>query len=113
KYLLVGPGRWGSADRWLGIPVDWSDICNVDIIIETASEKLHAEPSQGSHFFHNITTMGINYISVSKKEGGFFKADWLTSLPVNKESAHVGHIVLDKPITIKVDGRTSRCVMMK
>ena len=113
KYLLVGPGRWGSADRWLGIPVDWSDICNVDIIIETASEKLHAEPSQGSHFFHNITTMGINYISVSKKEGGFFKADWLTSLPVNKESTHVGHVILDKPITIKVDGRTSRCVMMK
>jgi len=113
KYLLIGPGRWGSADRWLGIPVDWADICNVDIITETESARLNAEPSQGSHFFHNITTMGINYISVSEKDGGFFKGDWLTSLPAKKESAHVRYVALDKPITIKVDGRTSRCVMMR
>ena len=113
KYLLIGPGRWGSADRWLGIPVDWADICNVDVITETASEQLNAEPSQGSHFFHNITTMGINYISVSKKEGGFFKGDWLTALPAKKESAHVRYVALDKPVTVKVDGRTSRCVMMR
>ena len=79
KYLLIGPGRWGSADRWLGIPVDWTDICNVDVIAETTSDALNAEPSQGSHFFHNITTMGINYISVSEKNGGFFKGEWLTS----------------------------------
>ncbi len=113
KYLLIGPGRWGSADRWLGIPVDWADICNVDIITETESERLNAEPSQGSHFFHNITTMGINYISVSEKDGGFFKGDWLTSLPAKEESAHVRYVALDKPITIKVDGRASRCVMMR
>ena len=112
KYLLIGPGRWGSADRWLGIPVDWTDICNVDVITETTSAHLNAEPSQGSHFFHNITTMGINYISVSEKEGGFFKEAWLTALPAQKESAHVRYVALDKPITIKVDGRTSRCVMI-
>jgi DNA-binding NarL/FixJ family response regulator len=113
KYLLIGPGRWGSADRWLGIPVDWTDICNVDVITETTSAHLNAEPSQGSHFFHNITTMGINYISVSEKEGGFFKGAWLTALPAQKESAHVRYVALDKPITIKVDGRASRCVMMR
>jgi len=113
KYLLIGPGRWGSADRWLGIPVDWTDICNVEVITETTSAHLNAEPSQGSHFFHNITTMGINYISVSEKEGGFFKGDWLAALPAQKESTHVRYVTLDKPITIKVDGRTSRCVMIR
>jgi DNA-binding NarL/FixJ family response regulator len=113
KYLLIGPGRWGSADRWLGIPVDWTDICNVDVIAETTSDRMHAEPSQGSHFFHNITTMGINYISISEKNGGFFNGAWLTSLPSIKESEHVRYVALDKPITIKVDGRSSRCVMMR
>ena len=113
KYLLIGPGRWGSADRWLGIPVEWTDICNVDVIAETSSERLNAEPSQGSHFFHNITTMGINYITVSEKNGGFYKGDWLASLPAKKESAHVRYVALDEPVTIKVDGRTSRCVMMR
>jgi len=113
KYLLIGPGRWGSADRWLGIPVDWVDICNVDVIMETTTEHLNSEPSQGSHFFHNITTMGINYISVSDKESGFFRGDWLAVLPAQKESTHVRYVSLDKPITIKVDGRTSRCVMMR
>ena len=66
KYLLIGPGRWGSADRWLGIPVNWNEICGVGAIIETAFLNLKADPSQGSHFFHNITTLGINYISISK-----------------------------------------------
>jgi len=113
KYLLIGPGRWGSADRWLGIPVDWIDICNVDVIMETTSAHLKAEPSQGSHFFHNISTMGINYISVSEKEDDFFKGDWLTELPTQKESTYVRYVTLDKPITIKVDGRSSRCVMMR
>ena len=113
KYLLIGPGRWGSADRWLGIPVEWTDICNVDVIAETASEHLNAEPSQGSHFFHNITTMGINYITISEKNGGFYKGDWLAALPAKKETTHVRYVALDKPVTIKVDGRTSRCVMMR
>ena len=65
KYLLIGPGRWGSADRWLGIPVSWAEISGVGAMIETASAELRAEPSQGSHFFHNISTLGINYVTVS------------------------------------------------
>ncbi len=64
KYLLIGPGRWGSADRWLGIPVKWNAITEAHTIIETTSKRLHAEPSQGSHFFHNITSLGINYLVV-------------------------------------------------
>ena len=112
KYLLVGPGRWGSADRWLGIPVSWADISGVGAMVETESDKLVAEPSQGSHFFHNITTLGINYISVSKSAGG--RLDWnrMTGLPRENDLHFVAHVCLDKPLTLKVDGRRSRCVII-
>jgi hypothetical protein len=112
KYVLIGPGRWGSADRWLGIPVEWADICNVDAIVETAFEHFKAEPSQGSHFFHNITTMGINYLSVSTDKKGFVDWDWITALPVAEEYNYVAHARLEKPITIKVDGRKLTGVML-
>ena len=111
KYLLVGPGRWGSADRWLGIPVGWADICGVGAIAETTSAQIRAEPSQGSHFFHNITTMGISYINVSDSNGDFFDWDWLTAIPTRHTSKYVAHVKLDKAMTIKVDGRKSCCVM--
>jgi hypothetical protein len=111
KYLLIGPGRWGSADRWLGIPVNWSEICGVGAMVETTFTKLKADPSQGSHFFHNITTLGINYISISEHGEDFLKWDWLTSQPAAAETSYVVHIKLAKPFTLKVDGRNSRCVM--
>jgi hypothetical protein len=113
KYLLIGPGRWGSADRWLGIPVAWADISGVGAMVETESDKLVAEPSQGSHFFHNITTLGINYISVSKTDGGRMDWDWLVSLPRQNETDYVAHVRLDAPLTLKVDGRQSTCVIGK
>jgi CheY-like chemotaxis protein len=111
KYLLIGPGRWGSADRWLGIPVNWTEICGVGAMVETTFTKLRADPSQGSHFFHNITTLGINYISISEHGEDFLNWGWLTSLPVATETSYLAHIKLDKPFTLKVDGRKSRCVM--
>ncbi len=111
KYLLVGPGRWGSADRWLGIPVSWAEICGVGAMVETSSPELRAEPSQGSHFFHNISTLGINYITVTDNHGDFLKWEWLTSLPVANETPFVAHVRLDCPFVLKVDGRNSRCVM--
>ena len=113
KYLLIGPGRWGSADRWLGIPVTWSDICGVGAMVETEYAKLKAEPSQGSHFFHNITTLGINYITISESKGDFLEWDWLTSLPIVKDTKSVAHVRLENPMILKVDGRASRCVLIK
>jgi hypothetical protein len=113
KYLLVGPGRWGSADRWLGIPVTWADISGVGAMIETEAEQLVAEPSQGSHFFHNITTLGINYITVSKATHGNIDWKWLTGLTRLEDSAFVAHVRLDEPVTLKVDGRRSQCVIVK
>jgi len=109
KYLLVGPGRWGTADRWLGIPVAWNDICGVSAIVETATPELRVEPSQGSHFFHNITTLGINYIMVSGKEGERFDWDWLKGQEVVSMDEHVVHVRLPEPMVIKVDGRSSCC----
>jgi hypothetical protein len=111
KYLLIGPGRWGSADRWLGIPVRWAEICGVGAMIETSSADLKAEPSQGSHFFHNISTLGINYVMVSDNKEDFLDWSWLTSLPVVKETTFVAHVELARPFILKVDGRSSRCVM--
>ena len=113
KYLLVGPGRWGSADRWLGIPVAWADISGVGAMIETESDKLVAEPSQGSHFFHNITTLGINYITVSKAAGDWIDWNWLTALPRLSDATFVAHAQLESPVTLKVDGRRSQCVIFK
>jgi CheY-like chemotaxis protein len=111
KYILIGPGRWGSADRWLGIPVSWAEICGVGAMIETSSPDLKAEPSQGSHFFHNISTLGINYVMVSDNKEDFLDWSWLTSLPVAKETTFVAHVALPRPLILKVDGRSSRCVM--
>ena len=111
KYLLIGPGRWGSADRWLGIPVSWAEICGVGAMVETACPELRAEPSQGSHFFHNISTLGINYVTVTDNKEDFLNWDWLTALPIAHETEHVAQVKLDRPFVLKVDGRTSRCVM--
>lgn len=112
KYLLAGPGRWGTADRWLGIPVTWSDICGVAAIVETQSPQLRVEPSQGSHFFHNITTLGINYVMVSGKQGERFDWDWLAGQTVVERDEHVVHVRLPRPMVIKVDGRSSCCAML-
>jgi len=111
RYLLIGPGRWGSADRWLGIPVSWKDISGVGAIVETESSKLQAEPSQGSHFFHNITNLGIGYITLKESYGDFLDWNWLSSQPHNDSSAYVAHVSLEKPLQLKIDGRSSRCVI--
>ncbi len=112
NYLLIGPGRWGSADRFLGIPVNWRDIHGVGAIVETGSDKLKAEPSQGSHFFHNITTLGINYITVTEKRHGHLDWDWLTKQHIHDQTEHVAHVRLNQPLMLKVDGRSSTGVLL-
>jgi len=112
KYLLIGPGRWGSADRWLGIPVRWMHISGVGAIVETTIENLKADPSQGSHFFHNITSLGISYLNTSEGGEDFIDWQWLQSLPVKKETPHLKHIILNKPLTIKIDGKQSKAVII-
>jgi hypothetical protein len=113
KYVLIGPGRWGSADRWLGIPVTWKDISGVGAMVETQDENLKADPSQGSHFFHNITSLDISYATVSTNGGGFVDWTWLRSQSAAGETRHVRHIALDHPLMLRIDGKTSRCVLLK
>jgi hypothetical protein len=112
KYLLIGPGRWGSADRWLGVPVSWADICSVGAIVETAHAKLTAEPSQGSHFFHNITSLGVNYLMVFQEENETIDWPWLALQPKETETSLVAHVRLNRALTLKVDGRRSLGIVL-
>jgi hypothetical protein len=112
KYLLIGPGRWGSADRWLGIPVNWHDISGVGTIIEAATENLKADPSQGSHFFQNITSLGIGYLTISPNKRDFIDWKWLQSLPIAEAATYLKHVKLDNPLTIKIDGKKSQAVIL-
>jgi len=112
KFLLIGPGRWGSADRWLGIPVSWSEISGVGAIVETTVKNLKADPSQGSHFFHNITSLGISYLNTSENGEDFIDWRWLNTLPTANETAYLKHVTLGRPLTLKIDGKTSRAVLL-
>lgn len=112
KYVLIGPGRWGSADRWLGIPVVWNDISNVGVMVETTIESIKADPSQGSHFFQNITSLGISYMTISDKGEDFIDYDFFKCSVCDNTSTFLRHIRFEQPIRILVDGKTSRAVMM-
>jgi hypothetical protein len=111
-YLLVGPGRWGSFDKWLGIPVQWKDISGVGAIIELRNEKLRADPSQGSHFFQNITSLGIHYITVTEGSEDYFDWEWVASLSAVQETEFLRHVRVEGPLILKIDGRKSQCVII-
>jgi CheY-like chemotaxis protein len=112
KYVLMGPGRWGSSDRWLGIPVSWNDISNVGVVVETTIESIKADPSQGSHFFQNITSLGISYITISDKGEDFVDYGFLKSRDPEKATPYLRHVRFKDPIKILVDGKTSQAVLM-
>ena len=112
KYVLIGPGRWGSSDRWLGIPVVWNDISNVGVIVETTIESIKADPSQGSHFFQNITSLGISYITISNKGEDFIDYEFFKCQDCEHTTTYLKHIKFENPIKILVDGKTSQAVLM-
>ena len=112
KYILIGPGRWGSADRWLGIPVGWADICGVGAIVETRHPKIHADPSQGSHFFHNITTLGISYLNVGDTGSDRMDWAWLESLAVVEATEYVVWAKIPSAVELRVDGRSGTAVIL-
>jgi hypothetical protein len=117
-YVLIGPGRWGSADHWLGIPVQWSDISGVGAIIEVRSEQLRADPSQGSHFFQNITSLGIPYITVNddstraQKSSEYIDWNWFDSVQSIEDTTFLRHIRMDKTFLLKCNGKESESVMI-
>ena len=114
NYVLVGPGRWGSEDPWLGIPVKWPHISNARVIVESSLENYRIDPSQGTHFFQNLTSFGVGYFTVNPSiEDGWFDEDYLNSLPAEMETQYLRLVHFDHPITIKIDGRRSLGVVMK
>lgn len=114
NYVLVGPGRWGSEDPWLGIPVKWPHISNARVIVESSLENYRIDPSQGTHFFQNLTSFGVGYFTVNPTIGdGWYDEDYLNSLPAETETKYVRLVHFDHPVTIKIDGRRSIGVVMK
>ncbi len=115
NYYLVGPGRWGSSDHWLGIPIKWSHISNAKLLVELELDNYRIEPSQGTHFFHNLTSFGVGYFSINttSAEGNFFDEQYLDSLPALYESDSLRHVRFDKPIVAKIDGKTGVGVVVK
>ena len=107
--VLIGPGRWGSADPWLGIPVEWPQISSVAAIIETRHANLTADPSQGSHFFHNLTTLGIPYLS--QKPGDHIDWVWLRAQTQIAESGGVVWVRPERALQLKVDGHDGRGIL--
>lgn len=114
RYLLVGPGRWGSSDPWLGVPVNWGQISGVRVIIEAALPDFAVEPSYGSHFFHNVISLGIGYFILNSEHGeGSVDWKWFDSLPAEFENERVRHVRLSKPLEIRIDSGTSRGIVLR
>ncbi len=104
KYILVGPGRWGSSDPWLGIPVKWPHISAARVIAEVALDNYRVDPSQGTHFFQNVTSLGVGYLTVGLHDG-LFRQDWLDAMPALIETPHVRCVRFDKPLRVAIDGK--------
>lgn len=113
-YLLLGPGRWGSSDRWLGIPVEWAWISGAAVIVETDLDDFKVTPSQGSHFFQNLTSFQIGYLTVNQSSGGgVVDWDWFDAQPPASETPFLRHLRLDDPLEVLIDGRSSRAVLLR
>lgn len=113
-YVLLGPGRWGSSHASLGVPVNWSQICAARIIVETTLDDFLVEPSQGSHFFQNLTSFGIAYLTINPfSNEGFVDWQWLDSLPAMGETAFVRHVRLEQPLEARLNGERSEGAILK
>jgi hypothetical protein len=113
QYVLIGPGRWGSFDPWIGIPVVWHQISGARVIVEVPAHDLPMEPSQGTHFFHNMTSAGIGYFSLSgTKAGEFLRWEALEALPGEELGLGVRHVRLAHPLSVRMDGQTQTGVIL-
>lgn len=105
-YVLVGPGRWGSSDTWLGIPVKWPNISAARIIVEAGLTNYRVDPSQGTHFFQNLTSFGVGYFTINAfMNDGIYNQEFLNSLPAVEETKYLRWVRFEKPLTVKMDGK--------
>lgn len=114
-YILVGPGRWGSSDSWLGIPVKWPHISNARLLVEAGLENYRIEPSQGTHFFQNLTSFGVGYFTINSylKDGGTFDESYLNSQQALYESDAIRHVRFSNPLVIKINGKKKYGIVLK
>ena len=113
NYVLIGPGRWGSSDYWLGIPVKWPHISAARVIVEAGLKNYHVDPSQGTHFFQNLTSFGVGYFTVNTYTGdGVLQKEILDSMPAVEETEFVRHVRFDRPLKIMMDGKKQHGVVL-
>jgi hypothetical protein len=113
NYVLIGPGRWGSSDDWLGIPVKWPHISAARVIVEAGLENFRVDPSQGTHFFQNLTSFGVGYFTVNSfKNEGIYNQALLDSMPAVEETQYVRHVRFDRPLKIMMDGMKQEGVVV-
>ena len=113
-YVLIGVGRWGSMDRHLGIPVNWNQIAGARVIVESGFRDLKVTPSQGTHFFQNLTSLNIGYFTVNPQDGeGLVDWDWLAAQPAVEDTGFVRHLRFDDTFCVTMDGRTGAGVILK
>jgi len=112
SYILIGPGRWGSADSWLGIPIIWSDIAGVKIIVETPYGERPIDSSQGSHFFHDMISSQVGYIT-TKKDKGNINWKWLDNQKVIEEKKDVKHVETSSILEVRIDGKHGKAVIIE
>ncbi len=111
-YVLVGPGRWGSSDPWLGIPVRWTDISEARVIVECGLENFRVEPSQGTHFFQNLISFGAGYLTINPFMGdGYFDQTRLDAMPAVFENEYLRHVRFPEPLYIYIDGRKNKGIV--
>jgi len=110
-YILIGFGRWGSSDPWLGIPVVWSNINGARVIVESSLPRMAPEMSQGSHFFHNLTSFHVPYFTIRQSGSHHIDWEWLESNTEINRGRFIRHVRADRPLIIRVDGRTGRGVI--
>jgi len=114
NYVLVGPGRWGSSDPWLGIPVKWPQISAARVIIESGLENYRIDPSQGTHFFQNLTSFGVGYFTINPYiHQGFYDIGYLDGCEAVYEDQYIRHVHFEKEITIAIDGKLNRGIILK
>jgi hypothetical protein len=114
QYVLIGPGRWGSSDPWLGIPVKWAHISAARVIVESGLEQFRVDPSQGTHFFHNLTTFGVGYLTINPYlKDGIYHVEFLDAQEPVKETRFLRHVRFDRPMKIEIDGKSNRAVIYK
>jgi hypothetical protein len=114
NYILVGPGRWGSSDPWLGIPVKWPQISAARVIVESGLEHYRIDPSQGTHFFQNLTSFRVGYFTINPFiEDGFYDVDFLSKQSAIYEDEVIRHIRFNNPLTVMIDGKKNLGVILK